>query len=562
MKFRWLHISDIHYHYSAYNSIRLREEFLKKIRVSNQNSSIDYIFITGDLSDKNGKINNDLLEYLNLICQATCVVKTNVFIVPGNHDHDRNSTKSVLDNVYRYYDNPEKSINTYAKTNEIIDNLDTSSTETLIESFSDYEKLCSLFYGDEKYSCKNHVKYFKPENLTVSCINTCMYDRSSDDEKCELHIGIKDLHSTLKKFCLSDENINIAIGHHPSTVLNKEEKINFLDCLRANNIHLYLCGHKHKPDFVYHSNEDIHEIITSYGNSDCYASGGFSIGMFDTEQNQYYIDFFKWKKGDKWVIDTEVENCAEGGRCYLNGKKYRHINVKNIVVPIKMYGPKLLDKSIINLVGDNFERLDYPYDEIDVDNIDWAEQVNIAKEFANSLYNITGKNIHLFPLAPIPILITIGYFLQNNCKYYIYQYDRNKNLWVDNSLSPTPKYEIEWVRKHRLIKSKKLIIKISTSSEIQHRQIDISLKDDVLELSLVKKTLGQPLYSNHYREMLNALFSQINSIVSRYKEIHIYAAVPAGMALEIGRQIQKGVYPEVHLYNYKNGYIETNTIND
>ena len=50
----WLHISDIHYHYSSYESLRLREEFIKKIQEISNNTKIDCIFCTGDLADKNG----------------------------------------------------------------------------------------------------------------------------------------------------------------------------------------------------------------------------------------------------------------------------------------------------------------------------------------------------------------------------------------------------------------------------------------------------------------------------------------------------------------------------
>ena len=32
MQFTWLHLSDMHFHFSSYESMRLREEFLKKIR--------------------------------------------------------------------------------------------------------------------------------------------------------------------------------------------------------------------------------------------------------------------------------------------------------------------------------------------------------------------------------------------------------------------------------------------------------------------------------------------------------------------------------------------------
>lgn len=562
MTFRWLHISDIHYHYSAYNSIRLREEFLKKIKKENEKSSIDYIFITGDLADKNGKIDDGLVNYLNSICQAVSVIKSNVFIVPGNHDHDRNISKSVLDEIYKYYDSPSKEKNTYEETNRAIDNLDDASKKLLINSFSDYSEICSEFYDCEEQVLENTVTYFKSENINIACINTSIYDRSSNDDKRELHVGIKGLHQTLASYQLSEEAINIAIGHHPSSIFSEEEQKSFLDCLKTNNIHLYLCGHKHRPNYIYHHNEDIYEIITSYGNSDEYSNGGFSIGAFDTERNQYFVDFYQWKKENQWVIDTSVDNCSECGRCYFEGKKFKHVKAQNIVASLKLYGPKLSKKDISDIFGESIEIIDYPFDEIDVGAVDWNEQINATEKYVDSLKNISNKDINIFPLAPIPLLISAGYFLQNNSKCYIYQYDRDNNKWVNNGNGKISNYNISWIRKKRFFKSNRLVLKLETSSEIHSSQIKTHWNDDILCLSLYEKTLGQPLYSNHYKKMLGELFRIVDPIVSKYDEIHIYAAVPAGMAIEIGRHIQKGVYPKVHLYNFQNGYTKTNTIND
>ena len=72
--------------------------------------------------------------------------------------------------------------------------------------------------------------------------------------------------------------------------------------------------------------------------------GGFSVGKIDTERNQYYVDFFNWKSGDNWVRDTTIDNCDETGRCYIKGTKYKHIDTRKIVIPIKLFGPKISNR--------------------------------------------------------------------------------------------------------------------------------------------------------------------------------------------------------------------------
>lgn len=87
-------------------------------------------------------------------------------------------------------------------------------------------------------------------------------------------------------------------------------------------------------------------------------------------------------------------------------------------------------------------------------------------------------------------------------------------------------------------------------------------KADIIQLSLDNKKLGYPLYENHYRIMLRDLFDKITNSINTYNEIHLFASVPAGMAIEIGRKIQTGVFPKVYLYNYLKGeYTNTNIIN-
>lgn len=559
----WLHISDIHYHYSSYESLRLREEFIKKIQEISNNTKIDSIFCTGDLADKNGDYSSELADYLESIAKSVGVIKRNVFIVPGNHDHDRNISKNILNNIYKYYDSDVDNDGlSELDVNNSINRLSNDDIQTLKNSFANFIAICNQFYENGNYNINSNVEKRTEDNFSVININTCLYDRSSDDRKRELHVGVKQLYKCLKESNVPDSDIKIAIGHHPTSILSAEEKKRFLDCLKSNNIHLYLCGHKHKPSFIYHSEYDIHEIICSYGNSDDYSMGGFSVGKIDTERNQYYVDFFNWKSGDNWVRDTTIDNCDETGRCYIIGTKYKHIDTRKIVIPIKLFGPKISNREISTVIGKDYEIFPYLSNEIDVNNVDWNKEVEAIKKFANLVKMINNKQINIFSLAPIPLLISFGYELQYNSELFLYQYDRDDKRWVNNNNTTCPKYSIFWKTKSRLFKKNKLIIKICTSTEISNKQLPMVGKADIIQLSLDNKKLGYPLYENHYRIMLRDLFDKITNSINTYNEIHLFASVPAGMAIEIGRKIQTGVFPKVYLYNYLKGeYTNTNIIN-
>lgn len=567
----WLHISDVHFHYSSYESLRIREEFIKKIKSISKNAKIDCVFCTGDLADRNGKYQPELVDYLSEIAKSVGVIKNYVFIVPGNHDHCRDRVYEVLDEVYSPLKKEKISNSSVAshrqkmseEINEKINTLSSENYQILYESFSQYEDVCKNFYGTKERFASSSVDVFPSDRINIVKINTCLFDRFSNDDSKELHVGIKKIHEIMKAKCIDEDSINIAIGHHPTAVMCEYEKERFLDSLKSNNIHLYLSGHMHKSGFYYHSKFDIHESVCGYGNSNTYSSGGFSVGKIDTEKNEYYVDFYNWKKDDTWVRDTSIDNCSEIGRCYFNGIKYKHKSHNNIAVTIKMYGPEINRNDIKQALGtDDFDVLSYLTNEIDVKRVEWDKEIERITSFANIVKQITNKNISIFSLAPIPILITLGFELQKNSKVFLYQHDREASKYVKSSKKLCPKFEINWRKKAIFRKSKKLIIKIATSTEISNAQIPkIDGVVETIELVTVQKTLGEPLYDNHYEEMLSCLFKQINPIASKYEEIHIFASVPAGMAIELGRNLQKGVYPPVHLYNYSNGYTFTNIIN-
>ena len=564
MQFTWLHLSDIHFHFSSYESMRLREEFLKKIKEISTNTKIDYLFLSGDLADKNGNYSENLIDYLNDVTHAIGIIKDNVIIVPGNHDHDRIISQDVLNGIYEGYDQSSSNKINESVINRKIDSISIENLKILENSFSIFNTICSNYYGSEKtYSSHSIVKH-TDEDPIIARINTCMFDRSSNDEKKELHIGMKQLLESLNDQDIESSELNIAIGHHPTSVLCNEEKNRFLDFLQSRKFSLYLCGHKHKPEFIYHSDYDVYEIICGYGNSDDYSKGGFSIGHIDTIQKQYYVDYYNWMYQDRWVKDTNIQHCNETGRCYLEGEKLKSIAISQVVVPIKLYGPPITSQEIISVVGSTYELFPYLSESIiDVRELDWEKEIKKITEFVHLLHGFNNKHVNIFPIAPIPLLVCLGFQLQNNSNISIFQYDRENSRWTGSITDKCPSYNLNWKKKLKNASSEKLVIQICTSTMIFDKQLPKFNKTDYIELSLENKEIGFPLYRNHYKEMLNCLFNEITPSIAQYNEIHLFASIPAGMAIELGRRVQKGIFPKVFLYNYcQNQYTLTNVINE
>ena len=179
------------------------------------------------------------------------------------------------------------------------------------------------------------------------------------------------------------------------------------------------------------------------------------------------------------------------------------------------------------------------------------------------LHGFNNKHVNIFPIAPIPLLVCLGFQLQNNSNISIFQYDRENSRWTGSITDKCPSYNLNWKKKLKNASSEKLVIQICTSTMIFDKQLPKFNKTDYIELSLENKEIGFPLYRNHYKEMLNCLFNEITPSIAQYNEIHLFASIPAGMAIELGRRVQKGIFPKVFLYNFcQNQYTFTNVINE
>ena len=100
---RWLHISDLHLGSSDFSTDELRDElpgFLKK-----EGLWCDYVFCTGDIKTAGPAdhgYTDEMVEFLKEVCSAVGVSAERLFIVPGNHDINR----EIADRKKRQNNNP------------------------------------------------------------------------------------------------------------------------------------------------------------------------------------------------------------------------------------------------------------------------------------------------------------------------------------------------------------------------------------------------------------------------------------------------------------------------
>ena len=155
-----------------------------------------------------------------------------------------------------------------------------------------------------------------------------------------------------------------------------------------------------------------------------------------------------------------------------------------------------------------------------------------------------GKSVHLYPLAPIPLLLSLGFDLQRNARIIIHQYDRNTDKWVLGEKTQSINLSFGEVPCMNSI----LAVSISTSFLIDKLLIAEVMKQkqyDLLEIKTDHIAPGYPLYNDDVLNIAKSIGDRLNNYVSHYKEIHLFAAIPAGLAVELGRNLLASVYKNV-----------------
>ncbi len=169
-----------------------------------------------------------------------------------------------------------------------------------------------------------------------------------------------------------------------------------------------------------------------------------------------------------------------------------------------------------------------------------------------------GVSCNIFPLSHIPLLIHLGSLISDTLPVYVHQYDRNSQKWVRDCASSQEKQEdIGLLCKYENRNNKQLIVSVGISSPIDKADIDEIIstsQNSFLEITVQDAKIDRVLYFEHIEEIKKIFkhqieeFLKVNRIIT---EIHLFYAGPAGLAIELGRSVNKSMWPFINLYHYE-----------
>ena len=141
--------------------------------------------------------------------------------------------------------------------------------------------------------------------------------------------------------------------------------------------------------------------------------------------------------------------------------------------------------------------------------------------------------------------------MQNDNPYInIYQYNENESKWVfkgsDSEIKINTCYEVNG--------GKKLALQLSVSSSINRRDIEevMNEKFDCLSIGIENPILAKVNYYEDVYKLKSVIKTELDRLHSKYDEIHLFLAAPAGLCIEVGRIIRENMYPNTFIYNYVN----------
>lgn len=308
MSLRFLHLTDIHFHHENYNTVKMRDELIKYIAKLKIESDFSFLLLTGDIANKGGAYNNQVKEFLNAIVETMDITKSEIHLIPGNHDITRSEIRTmVIDSILRD-----------SSPSERLDKIEEDTYQTLIDAQSNFFTFYKEFLGEE-YPTEDLHFVKGSNNYNILSINTCIIsDRSGEEGK--LLIGRKRFYKSIQDLSSkSDEkSLNIAIGHHTLECINHGERRTMQANFDDAGIDLYVSGHVHDPSHnitVNTSHNPFVELVSGAVFSDSYAVPGFVVVDINMDNGNAEATYHIWNTSDDfWSVNNQVSRRTRNGK--------------------------------------------------------------------------------------------------------------------------------------------------------------------------------------------------------------------------------------------------------
>lgn len=351
-------------------------------------------------------------------------------------------------------------------------------------------------------------------------------------EKCGRLIYRHPLSHTLGNFAQIAHNLPVSDFGPRSNFKAKFKLIDpNLDINDVNNLML-LCYDCHKEIDVIHPNDFPPELLRQIKSS--------------------FEEFVVKATNLERIVPTIVIEYSPN----LHGKRLWVAGIQKAIFPDKVIKQEIdltLRNSSYN-VGDSEY---WQYEEAHLQRI-FKEKVEPILED----YRFTSNNFSIFAIGPIPLLVKLGTLLSNKNSIDVYQLKKSPiSTWEWETSDTDFNYEIDLLQHKK--DAKRIIVMLSLSGTINRDAVSKTIPwedSNILEICTTSSPHDDFLRSKKqldkfvlcYRKLKEQLLSMSDSRLT----VHLFAAIPVSVALEIGRHWNSTIDLPMVIYNLTNGYYE------
>ncbi len=186
--------------------------------------------------------------------------------------------------------------------------------------------------------------------------------------------------------------------------------------------------------------------------------------------------------------------------------------------------------------------------------------------YADRLDGSSPHHISVFALAPIPLLAHLGSRLTSKIPVDLYQRHRDKENWAWKTGGTPVTYTVRKLRSGTDKLKIALVVSLSGTVPIEALPADFDSRFSVYELTLtgiipnpgfLRLRNDLTAFQRTYQEVLATIIKDHGLV----DEIHVFPAVPAPVAIVLGREPLPKVHPALVIYDYNKKHdVYTQTI--
>ena len=173
--------------------------------------------------------------------------------------------------------------------------------------------------------------------------------------------------------------------------------------------------------------------------------------------------------------------------------------------------------------------------------------------------NCPNTHLSVFPLAPIPLIMKLGFLMGDKVRANVYQKAKHPDTWEWQSTELTNDFKVE---EKNFERGAGVAIVLSVTAEIEMEAV---LKVAAFKTVYILRADRQGDESIKSEQDLSAFWRKYKELCESLKgeeELSVFPAVPVSAAFEMGRRYMVGVYPKMVIYDRDGDFFETLTIGD